>query len=166
MELLGIALTTVHLLAAVAWLGGMIFHILVLDPVFRKNEVSFQSAFLLALMERRFRALVGTSIVLLAGSGAVKAYLLLGSFPALWTTSAGRLILLKIGLTAAMLVIFAVCPKTKSCSAIPGVCDVAAEALLSGRADGTIRERSKVVLPKVALTLGIAALAAAVLLHG
>ena len=166
MELLGIALTAVHVLAAAAWLGGMIFHIVVVDPVFRKNEVSFQSAFLLALMERRFRKLVGTSIVLLVGSGAVKASLLLGSLPALWTTSPGRLVLLKTGLTAAMLLIFAVCPKTKSCSAIPGVCDVAAEALLSGRADGTIRERSKVVLPKVALTLGIAALAAAVLLHG
>lgn len=166
MELLGFALTAVHLLAAVAWLGGMIFHIVVLDPVFRKNEVSFQSAFLLALMERRFRALVGTSIVLLAGSGAVKAYLLLGSIPASWTTSAGRIILLKIGLTAAMLVIFAVCPKTKSCSAIPGVCDVASEALLSGRGDGTIRERSKVVLPKVALALGVGAMVAAIVLRG
>ncbi len=82
MESLGFALTAVHLLAAVAWLGGMIFHIVVLDPVFRKNDVSFQSAFLLALMERRFRKLVGTSIVLLAGSGAAKAYLLLGSLPA------------------------------------------------------------------------------------
>ncbi len=166
MDRLGVVLTAVHLLAAIAWLGGMIFHIVVVDPVFRKNEVSFQSAFLLALMERRFRKLVGTSIVLLAGSGAAKAYLLLGSLPALWTAPAGRLVLLKAGLTAAMLVIFAVCPKTKSCSAIPGVCDVAAEALLSGRGAGTIRERSKVVLPKVALTLGIGAMAAAILLRG
>ena len=166
MELLGIALTAVHVLAAVAWLGGMIFHIAVLDPVFRKNEVSFQSAFLLALIERRFRTLVGTSIVLLAGSGAVKAYLLLGSIPALWTTAAGRLILLKIGLTAAMLVIFAVCPKTKSCSAIPGVCDVASEALLSGVRDGTVRERSKAVLPKVALALGVGAMVTAIVLRG
>ncbi len=166
MEILGTALTAVHLLAAAAWLGGMIFHIAVVDPVFRKNEVAFQSAFLLALMERRFRKLVGASIVLLVGSGAVKAYFLLGTFSALWTTPAGRLVLLKIGLTAAMLVIFAVCPKTKSCSAIPGVCDAAAGALLSGRGDGTIRERSKVVLPKVALTLGVAALAVAVWLRG
>lgn len=166
MESLGFALTAVHLIAAVAWLGGMIFHILVLDPVFRKNEVSFQSAFLLALMERRFRRLVGASIALLVGSGVVKASLLLGSFPALWATSAGRLILVKIGLTAAMLVIFAVCPKTKSCSAIPGVCDVASEALLSGRVDGTVRERSKVVLPKVALVLGLGAMVAAIVLRG
>jgi uncharacterized membrane protein len=50
MEYLRIALTAIHLLAAIAWLGGMIFHIVVLDPVFRKNEVTFQSAFLLALM--------------------------------------------------------------------------------------------------------------------
>jgi hypothetical protein len=65
MELVSAALTVVHLLAVIAWLGGMIFHIVVLDPVFRKNEVSFQSAYLLALMEGRFRKLVGTSIALL-----------------------------------------------------------------------------------------------------
>ena len=165
MDLLHTALTAVHLLAAIAWLGGMIFHIVVLDPVFRGNEVSFQSAFLLALMEQRFRKLVGVSIALLVGSGAVKAYLLLGSLPALWSTTAGRYVLLKIGLTGLMLVIFAVCPKTRSCSSIPGVCDVASEALLSGR-EGTVRERSKVVLPKVALALGVAAMVAAVYLRG
>jgi uncharacterized membrane protein len=60
MEFVSTALTVVHLLAVIAWLGGMIFHIVVLDPVFRKNEVSFQSAYLLALMERRFRKLWGS----------------------------------------------------------------------------------------------------------
>ena len=165
MDVLQTALTTVHLLAAIAWLGGMIFHIAVLDPVFRKNEVTFQSAFLLALMEQRFRKLVGTSIVLLVLSGLGKAYLLLGSFAALWTTTAGRWILLKVGLTGAMLVIFAVCPKTKSCSSIPGVCDIASEAILGGK-EGTIRERSKVILPKVALALGIVAMVTAVYLRG
>ncbi|MBI5575926.1 MAG: hypothetical protein HY896_06130 [Deltaproteobacteria bacterium] len=164
MEYLHVALTAVHLLAAIAWLGGMIFHIAVLDPVFRKNEVTFQSAFLLALMEQRFRKLVGTSIALLVGSGAAKAYLLLGSFNALWLTASGRYVLLKIGLTGAMLFIFAICPKTKSCSSIPGVCDIASEALLGGK-QGTIRERSKVILPKVALALGIAAMVAAVYLR-
>jgi uncharacterized membrane protein len=166
MERIRIALSVIHVLAAVAWLGGMIFHILVLDPVYRKNEVNFQSAFFLALMEQRFRKLVGSSIVLLVGSGFAKAYLLLGSIPGLWTTTAGRYILLKIGLTGAMLVIFAVCPKTRSCSPIPGVCDVASGALLSGGEVGTIRERSMVILPKVALALGVAALATAVYLRG
>ena len=165
MEYLQIILTAVHLLAAIAWQGGMIFHIAVLDPVFRKNEVTFQSAFLLALMEQRFRKLVGTSIVLLVVSGAAKAYFLLGSFDALLTTASGRYVLLKVALTGAMLVIFAVCPKTKSCSSIPGVCDIASEALLGGR-EGTIRERSKVVLPKVALVLGIAAMVTAIYLRG
>ena len=64
-----------------------------------------------------------------------------------------------------MLVIFAVCPKTKSCSSIPGVCDIAAEGLLGGK-QGTIRERSKVILPKVALALGVAAMVAAIYAHG
>jgi uncharacterized membrane protein len=165
LEYLQMALTAVHLLAAIAWLGGMIFHIVVLDPVFRKNEVTFQSAFLLALIEQRFRKLVGTAIALLVGSGIAKAFLLLGSPEALWTTSAGRYVLIKIGLTGAMLFIFAICPKTKSCSSIPGVCDIASEALLGGK-EGILRERSKVILPKVALALGIAAMATAVYLRG
>jgi uncharacterized membrane protein len=165
MEVLQVVMTAVHLLAAIAWLGGMIFHIVVLDPVFRKNEVTFQSAFLLALMEQRFRKLVGTSIVLLVLSGLGKAFLLLASFSGLWTTTAGRYILLKAGLTGAMLVIFAVCPKTKSCSSIPGVCDIASEAILGGK-EGTIRERSKVILPKVALALGIVAMVTAIFLRG
>ncbi len=166
MEFVPAALTVLHLLAVIAWLGGMIFHIVVLDPVFRKNEVSFQSAYLLALMEGRFRKLVGSSIVLLLASGAAKAYLLLGTTEALLHTATGRYVLLKAVLTAAMLVIFAVCPKTKSCSPIPGACDVAGQGILSGKMDGTIRERSKVILPKVALGLGVCALVAAVLLRG
>src|SRR4030067_973776 len=89
MERIPMVLTAVHVLAAIAWLGGMIFHIVVLDPVFRKNEVNFQGAFLLALMEQRFRKLVGTSIVLLVGSGFAKADLLLGSVSGLWTATAG-----------------------------------------------------------------------------
>ena len=120
MELVSTGLTIVHLLAVIARMRGMIFHIVVLDPVFRKNEVSFQSAYLLALMEGRFRKLVGTSIALLLASGAAKAYLLLGTADAPLHTAAGRYVLLKVGLTAAMLVIFAVCPKTKSCSPTSG----------------------------------------------
>jgi uncharacterized membrane protein len=165
-EILSIALTVVHLLAVIAWLGGMIFHIVVLDPVFRNNEVSFQSAYLLALMEARFRKLVGCSIALLLATGVAKAYLLAaGTGEPFWSAAAGRYVLLKAGLTAAMLVIFAVCPKTRSCSSIPGVCEVAAEGILSGKS-GTVVERSKVVLPKIALALGFCALVAAVILHG
>lgn len=165
MEVLSITLTVAHLLAVIAWLGGMIFHIVVLDPVFRNNEVSFQSAYLLALMEARFRKLVGGSIALLLATGVAKGYLLLGTWESFWNTATGHHVLLKVGLTAAMLVIFAVCPKTRSCSSIPGVCEVAAEGLLSGKT-GAIRERSKVVLPKIALALGFCALVAAVILRG
>ncbi len=166
MEGIRTAITAVHVLAAVAWIGGMIFHIVVLDPVFRRNEVNVQSAHLLSLMERRFRKLVGTSIVLLVGSGTVKAYLLLGSFSGLFTTVAGGYILRKAGITAAMLVIFAVCPKTRSCSPVPGACDVAPGGLPAGGKEGAIRGRSKGILPKVALALGIAALVSAVFLRG
>jgi len=166
MEIVPVALTVVHLLASIAWLGGMIFHIFVLDPVFRDNEVSFRSAYLLGLMEARFRKLVGGSIALLLATGAAKAYLLLGTADALTGTAAGRYVLLKSGLTAAMLVIFAVCPKTRSCSPIPGVCEAGSGGIPPGTMEGTIRERSRVILPKVALALGTCALVVAVLLRG
>lgn len=166
MEYLPVVLTAAHLLAVIAWLGGMIFHIFVLDPVYRDNEVDFRSAWLLSRMEARFRKLVGGSIALLVATGAAKAYLLLGSAEALAGTPAGRYVLAKLGITAAMLVIFAVCPKTKSCSPIPGVCDVASGGSPPGRGDGTIRERSRVILPKVALSLGVCALILASLLRG
>jgi uncharacterized membrane protein len=166
MEIVPVVLTVVHLLAAIAWLGGMIFHIFVLDPVFRDNEVSYQSAWLLGLMEARFRKMVGGSIALLLATGAGKAYLLLGTADALAGSAAGRYVLLKLGLTAAMLVIFAVCPKTRSCSSIPGVCEIAPGGIPAGKMEGTIRERSRVVLPKVALALGTCALVVAVLLRG
>ena len=166
MDLVSAALTVVHLLSVIAWLGGMIFHIVVLDPVFRKKEVSFQSAYLLAWMEGRFRKLVGTSIALLLASGAAKSYLLLETTDALLHSAAGRYVLLKIVLTAAMLVIFAVCPKTGSCSPIPGACEAGSGGTSSGKMEGAIRERSRVVLPKVALALGTCALVAAVLLRG
>ncbi len=166
MEWVHTVLTAVHVLAAIAWIGGIIFHIVVLDPVFRKNEVDAQGAYLLALMERRFRKLVGTSIILLVGSGLVKTHLLLGSLTGLWTTHAGRYILLKIGVTAAMLGIFAVCPKTRSCSPIPGACDLSPGGLPTRGKGAVIRERSTVILPKVALVLGIAAMVTAVYLRG
>src|SRR3989304_3303210 len=101
MEFVSVALTAIHLLAVIAWLGGMIFHIVVLDPVFRKNEVSFQSAYLLALMEGRFRKLVGSSIALLLVSGGAKAYLLLGTADTLLHPAAGPDVPLKLRHSAA-----------------------------------------------------------------
>jgi len=44
MELVATALTVVHLLAVIAWLGDDLPHRRP-GPVFRKNEVSFQSAY-------------------------------------------------------------------------------------------------------------------------
>ena len=51
METVSFVMTALHLMAAIAWLGGMVFHIFVLDPVFRDNEISVQSAFLLSRIE-------------------------------------------------------------------------------------------------------------------
>jgi len=142
----------------------MIFHIVVLDPVFRKNEVSFQSAYLLALMEGRFRKLVGTSIALLLASGVGKRTCCWGRPTRSFTPQRpvrppeGR----ADSCDARHL---RVCPKTKSCSRYR----VSATSPPKGSLRGKWTGRSGSVQgdpPKVALGLGVAALVAAVLLRG
>lgn len=149
-----------HLMAVIAWIGGMIFHILVLDPVFSTTEVTVEGMVLLGKMEKRFRYLVGTSIILLLLTGLVNARFFI-SAPERFLTAYGMLLLVKIGLILGMIFIFIICPKTQSCSVIPGACDIDAIDKRLSQLPPEVRahkikieERKKVILPKVALALG------------
>lgn len=149
-----------HLMAAVAWIGGMIFHILVLDPVFSTTEVTVEGMVLLGKMEKRFRYLVGSCIILLLITGLINVRFVITA-PERLLTAYGTLLLAKIGLILGMIFIFIICPKTQSCSVIPGACDIdaidkrLAELPPEVRAHKIkIEERKRVILPKVALALG------------
>ena len=54
-----------HLLAAVAWIGGMLFLSVVLVPVLRRERFASQKALLFRTTARRFRVVVWGAITVL-----------------------------------------------------------------------------------------------------
>jgi copper resistance protein D len=64
-----ILLAWVHVLAAVAWIGGMMFLSLILVPVIRRGSFGADRRALFQTLARRFRITVWTSIVVLVATG-------------------------------------------------------------------------------------------------
>jgi copper resistance protein D len=60
-----------HLLAAVAWIGGMLFLSVVLVPVLRRQPFASQRAVLIRTTALRFRAVVWSAITVLLMTGPV-----------------------------------------------------------------------------------------------
>jgi putative copper resistance protein D len=60
-----------HIVAAVAWIGGMIFLSLVLVPEFRRAGLVGERLVIFRAVARRFRALVWLAMALLIGSGVI-----------------------------------------------------------------------------------------------
>ncbi|MEO7986793.1 MAG: DUF4149 domain-containing protein [Gemmatimonadales bacterium] len=110
-----LANVTVHLLAAVLWLGGMFFFGLVGAPVLRQVEPLELRQRLFTTLGLRFRALGWWAIAVLFATGVVnlrfRGWLMwdgvLGS-PAFWKTSTGHALAWKLGAVAAMIVVSAV----------------------------------------------------------
>ncbi len=61
-----------HLVAAVAWVGGSLFYLVALGPAVKEAGGSLKAA--LGLVDRRFRDLVQLSIVTLLLTGAVMTF--------------------------------------------------------------------------------------------
>jgi putative copper resistance protein D len=85
-----------HLLAASLWPAGLLPFALLLRRTLKAGALP--AAYVVA---RRFSAMSLITVVVLAGSGAVNAYFLVGSFHALVATDYGRLLILKLALFAA-----------------------------------------------------------------
>lgn len=66
-----IFLTWVHLLAAMVWIGGMLFLTLVLVPVLRQEPFAAQRGRLFRTLALRFRTIVWAAIALLVTTGPV-----------------------------------------------------------------------------------------------
>ena len=64
-----IFLTWLHLLAAVSWIGGMMFLSVVLVPVLRREPFASQRALLFRTIARRFRVVVWGAIAVLLFTG-------------------------------------------------------------------------------------------------
>jgi putative copper resistance protein D len=105
MGTLHLAADVLHLIGAGAWIGGLVSLTLLFSAVRRDGSTSM---FLARDATQRFSTLgivcVGTLIL----SGIVNAWILVGSLHALFFSEYGRLLMLKIGLFAIMLVFAAV----------------------------------------------------------
>jgi putative copper resistance protein D len=103
LHLIGDAL---HVLAAGAWVGGLLPLALLLSAARRHHDHRWASAAYDAT--RRFSALGMASVGTLIATGALNAWILVGSLAALVGTDYGRLLLLKLALFAAMLCLAAI----------------------------------------------------------
>lgn len=108
------ASVTLHLLAALLWLGGLFFLAVVGAPVLRAVEPPALRAELFRRLGLRFRAVAWVAIAILLGTGVANlgfrgllASDRMGTL-AFWTTSYGQLLGVKLVCVVAMLVLSAV----------------------------------------------------------
>lgn len=76
-----------HILAAVTWIGGMLFLVLVVVPATRRLDAPGVAVALIRDTGRRFRTVGWICLVVLAGTG-VTNLLLRGVGPSMWTDAA------------------------------------------------------------------------------
>lgn len=150
---------TVHLLAAVFWLGGMFFFAAVGAPALRRIGDDALRASLFETLGKRFRTAGWWAIAVLVVTGIVNLYfrgLLVGEVwasTAFWRTPYGKLLAAKLLLVAAMLALqsvhdFALGPRASR--AVPG-----------SAAAGSLRRRAS-WLARVTALLGVVLLYVAV----
>lgn len=105
---------TVHVLAALFWLGGMFFLALVGAPVLRELDDRRLRARLFAALGRRFRTAGWWAIAVLLVTGTLNLHfngvlrLQVLTDPAFWATGYGTTLAWKLAGVAAMLVVSAV----------------------------------------------------------
>ena len=68
-----LAVTWLHLLAAVVWIGGMVFLSLVLVPVLKQGPFAAQRGLLIKTAAGRFRAVVWGAVFVLLATGPLLA---------------------------------------------------------------------------------------------
>ncbi|MET7620393.1 CopD family protein [Streptomyces sp. NPDC005408] len=93
----GAAADLVHLLGISLWIGGLVPLLTGVLPRRRPDE--------LAAVVHRYSTLAGASVAAVAAAGVVLSWQVLGSFGALFDTSYGRLLLVKVALLAIVLLV-------------------------------------------------------------
>jgi uncharacterized membrane protein len=103
MSPLWLASLSIHLLAAVAWIGGMIFLAFVLAPIIRGEHVTAQHVALFRSAARRFRVVAWLSILslVLTGPFLLQAKTIALGVPSDWPA----VFRIKIGLVALLLLL-------------------------------------------------------------
>ena len=102
---LHVAADALHLCAAAAWIGGLLSLLLFFAAARRTRSPDWMS--LVRKATERFSIMGMVSVAVLLATGLVNAWILVGSFHALIVTEYGQLLLLKLGVFAAMLALAA-----------------------------------------------------------
>jgi putative copper resistance protein D len=102
---LHVAADALHLCAAAAWIGGLLSLLLFFAAARRTRSPDRMS--LVRKATERFSIMGMVSVAVLLATGLVNAWILVGSFHALIVTEYGQLLLLKLGVFAAMLALAA-----------------------------------------------------------
>ena len=149
-------LVWLHVLAAVSWIGGMIFLSLVLAPLVRNRKAAPEFMALFRSAARRFRFVVWGAIAVLLSTGPV--LLLQRGLSLLNPTEWPHVLWLKLGLVGALLLLTAthdllLGAQVRKISALP-------EGARSSWEQTIVRTSSWV--PRVALVLALGVLLAAV----
>jgi putative copper resistance protein D len=100
-----LAADALHLLAASAWIGGLVPLALLLAAARNRSDPWLSLA---AAVTQRFSILGIVSVATLIASGATNAWFLVGSVEALTATEYGRVLMLKLGLFLLMVAIAAI----------------------------------------------------------
>src|SRR5262245_33582920 len=103
MTLFWFAAISLHFLAAVVWIGGMVFLSSVLAPLVRSGHATVEHVALFRSAAKRFRILVWTSIVTILVTGPVLLYErnLFLTVPTIWPP----VLRIKIGLVCVLLLL-------------------------------------------------------------
>lgn len=150
---------TIHVFAALLWLGGMFFLAVVGAPVLRSVEPPELRAALFRRIGEQFRLVGWTCIIILLITGTLNLYFrgmlaldVLGSAD-YWGTRYGRSLAWKLAAVTAMLVIQAV---------HDFIVGPAASRLVPGSAEALRTRRRAALLARLAALLGIIVVIAAV----
>jgi uncharacterized membrane protein len=92
-----------HLLAAVAWIGGMLFLSVVLVPVLRRQPFASQRAVLIRTTALRFRAVVWSAITVLLMTGPLLLHE--RGIPIMNPSGWPTILSIKLGLVAILLLV-------------------------------------------------------------
>lgn len=158
MSLILVAAISLHVLSAIAWIGGMLFLSLVLTPLVRSRQATSEAAALFRSSARRFRVVVWAAMAMLLMTGP----LLLAQrnialmHPHTWPT----IVAVKLGLVAALFFsTFAhdlvLGPKLSQIMAIPEAKRTEREQVLVASARW---------VPRLSLLIGLATIVAAAIL--
>ena len=102
-----------HVVAAALWIGGMLFLVAVIVPLLRTPALRDQAVALVQAVGVRFRSVGWVTLLTLVATGTINAAFHAASPTALveaafWATPFGRLLGMKLGIVAVILVMSAV----------------------------------------------------------